>query len=91
MVCKLYLQIKIRGYIVQKQIQWILSYVQGKLADIWKKNTLENLEGDLLEYKIVGEFLADIKREFGGGDKETVKRAELKKLEQKGKIMEEFV
>ena len=45
----------------------------------------------ILEYKIVEKFLADIKKEFGGGDKEGVKVAELKKLEQEGKMMEEFV
>ena len=28
-------------------------------------------------YETVGEFLADIKREFGGGDEESVKVAEL--------------
>ena len=44
-----------------------------------------------MEYKIVGEFLEDIKKEFGEGDKESVKVAELKKLEQGGKIIEEFV
>ena len=33
----------------------------------------------------------DIKREFGGRDEETVNVAELKKLEQGGKTMEEFV
>ncbi len=49
------------------------------------------MEGELLEYKIVGEFLENIKREFGGGDEETVKVAELKRLEQKKRIMEEFV
>ena len=52
---------------------------------------LEDLEEGLLEYKIVGEFLADIKKKFGGGDKEGVKVIELKRLEQEGKIMEEFV
>jgi len=52
---------------------------------------LEDLEGKLLEYEIVGEFLADIKREFGGGDKEMVKVAELRRLEQGSKMMEEFV
>jgi len=31
---KLYLQIKMRGMAVQEQIRWILSYVQGELADI---------------------------------------------------------
>ena len=52
---------------------------------------MENLEEGLLEYKTVGEFLVDIKREFGGRDEETVNVAELKKLEQGGKTMEEFV
>jgi len=56
-----------------------------------EKNTLEDLEGELLKYEIVGKFLADIKREFEGGDKEMVKVAELRRLEQGSKMMEEFV
>jgi len=59
----------------------VLSYVQGELADVWKENMLEDIEGGVLEYENVGEFLADIRREFRGGDKELVKVAELKKLE----------
>ena len=42
---------------------------------------MEDLETGLLEYETVGEFLADIKKEFGGRDKESVKMAELKRLE----------
>jgi len=61
------------------------------LADIWKENTLEDLEGELLEYEIVGEFLADIRKEFRGGDEELAKVTELKRLEQGEKTMEEFV
>ena len=52
---------------------------------------LEDLEERLLEYKIVGEFLEDIKKEFGGGDKESVKVSELRRLEQEKKMMKEFV
>jgi len=52
---------------------------------------LENLEERLLEYEMVGEFLADIRKEFRGGDEESVKVAELKRLEQEEKTMEEFV
>ena len=48
---------------------------------------LEDLEAGLLEYETVGEFLTDIKREFGEGDKKTVKVKELKRLEQEGKTM----
>jgi len=42
---------------------------------------LEDLEAEVLEYEIVGEFLVDIRKEFGRGDEESVKIAELKKLE----------
>ena len=65
--------------------------MQGRLADIWKKNVLEDLEKGELEYESVGEFLAAIKKEFGGREEKLVKVAELKKLEQEGRIMEEFI
>jgi len=52
---------------------------------------LEDLEEELLEYEIVGEFLADIRKEFGGRDEESVKVAELKRLEQRSRTMEKFV
>jgi len=42
---------------------------------------LEELEIGELEFETVGEFLAEIKKEFGGGEEESVKAAELRKLE----------
>ena len=60
------------------------------MADIWK-NTLKDLKRELLKYEIVGEFLADIRKEFKGGDEKLPKVAELKRLEQEEKTMEEFV
>ena len=79
--CKLYLRMKMREAPLEEQIQWIVSYVQGGSADVWKENVLEHLEGGILEYDIVGEFIANIRKEFGGGNKEAVKVAELKRLE----------
>jgi len=52
---------------------------------------LEELETEELEFETVGEFLAEIKKEFRGGEEESVKAVELRKLEQGGKMMEEFV
>jgi len=52
---------------------------------------LENLEEGVLEYESVRKYLAAIKKEFGGGEKESVKVVELKKLEQGGETMKEFV
>ena len=82
---------KIREVVVEEQIQYILSYVYGGSADIWKKNILEDLKGDSLEYETPGKFLADMKKKFGGGDEETVKVVKLKRIEQRRKTIEEFV
>ena len=65
--------------------------MQGGSADVWKKNILEDLEAGKVEYESAGEFLAELKKEFGEGDKEAVKVVELKKLEQGGRTMEEFM
>jgi len=39
------------------------------------------LETGILKFKTVGEFLKEIKKKFGEGDKESVKVVELKKVE----------
>ena len=49
------------------------------------------MERGLLEYKNIEEFLVDIRKEFGRGDKESVKVAEPRRIEQEEKTMEEFV
>ena len=52
---------------------------------------MEELEARELEFETVVEFLAEIKKEFGGGEEESVKVAELRKLEQGERTIEEFV
>lgn len=82
---------RMREDTVEDQTQQILSYVQERSADVQKKNILEDLEAEVLEYEIAREFLTDIKKKFGGRDKETVKVAELKRIEQGEKTIEEFI
>ena len=77
-VYKLYIRMRLRGESVEGQVQWILSYVQEGLADMWKGNVLEK-------------FLLVLKKKFGRGEEKLTKAAELRKLEQGGKMMEEFV
>jgi len=89
--CKIYIRNKLRGETVEGQVQWALSYVQGGSADVWKENLMEELENGEMEYESIKEFFTSLKKEFGGGEEESVKAAELRKLEQGGKTMEEFV
>jgi len=89
--CRLFVRMKLRGVMVEEQVQWVLSYVQGGTADVWKENVMEELESGEVEYESVEKFLIVLKKEFGGGEEESVKAMELRKLEQGGKTMEEFV
>ena len=52
---------------------------------------MEELEAGEIEYETVEEFLMSLRKEFGGGEEESVKAVELRKLEQGGKTMEEFI
>ena len=54
-------------------IERISRYLEG--------NIIEDLESGSLSYIIVGEFLSDLKEEFGREDDKTIKMAELKKIE----------
>jgi len=89
--CKLYIRNKLAGATVEAQVQWVLSYVQRRSADVWKENVIEKLEAGEIEYEMVEEFLSSLKKKFGRGEEELVKAAELRKLKQGGRIMEEFV
>ena len=89
--CRLYLRMKMREATVEEQVFWVLSHVQGGSADVWKENVMEELESGEMEYETAEEFLTTLKKEFGGGEEESVKAAELRKLEQGGRTMEEFV
>ena len=89
--CRLYLRMKMREATVEEQVQWVLSYVQEESADIWKENVIEKLEIGEMEYETVKEFLTSLKKEFDGEEEESVKAVELRKLEQGGRMMEEFV
>ena len=89
--CRLYLKMKMREAMVEEQVFWILSHVQGGLADVWKENVMEELEVEEMEYETVEKFLTVLKKKFGGREEETVKVEKLRKLEQGEKTMEEFI
>jgi len=60
-------------------------------VDVWKGNTIGELETGEIEYETVEEFLMSLKKEFGGEKEKSVKAVELRKLEQGEKTMKEFV
>jgi len=59
--------------------------------NVWQEYMMKDLENKSLSYVTVGNLLSDLKEEFRDGDDETIKVAELKKVEQGSKTMKEFV
>jgi len=76
--CRSYLKMKVREETVEKQVIWVLLYVQGGSVDIWKENMMEELEAGEMEYESIEEFFTSMKKKFGGGEEETTKAAELR-------------
>ena len=58
---------------------------------MWKENIMEELESGETEYETAEEFFTSLRKEFGGEEEESVKAAELRRMEQGGKTMEEYV
>ena len=52
---------------------------------------MEELESGKMEYETAEEFLMTLKKKFSRGEEEVVKAVELRKIEQGGRMMEEFV
>ena len=52
---------------------------------------MEEMESGEVEYESAEEFLTCLKKEFGRGEEKSVKAAELRKLEQGGRTIEEFI
>ena len=53
----------------------------GRIGKYLEREHIERFGGGLLEYKTVGKSLVEIKKEFGGEEEESVKVAELRRLE----------
>jgi len=51
----------------------------------------EEIEVEKTRFELAGDFLAELKREFGRGDNKLAKVAEFKRVKQRSKTIKEFV
>ena len=72
----LYLRIKITGELELTKIAWVLSYVQGGVAEAWKDNLLDKLLKGELEVETAEELFSKMRNEF-----EEIAEEEEKKVE----------
>jgi len=90
-VCCLFIQMRMGQVGSRSRISWVLSYVQGGVAEIWKNNVLDEISKGTSMVNTEEELFTKIQQEFGEFNEESRKVDELRVLEQGGKTVDEYV
>jgi len=62
--CREYVEIKIKEEMVENQILWVLTCIDGGTVKNWKEIIEDNLKEELREYMTLEEFFGEIRKEF---------------------------
>ena len=89
--CRLYISMRMKRMGEEEKILWVLTYVQGGVAEVWKENVLEERRQGISAVETVEELLTKMREEFGEFDEESRKVDELRLLEQGGWTCDEYV
>jgi len=89
--CHLFIQMRMGQVEERSRISWMLSYVQERVAEIWKDNVLDEITKGMSLVNTVEELFTKIWQEFGEFDEESRKVDELRLLEQEGKTVDKYV
>ena len=87
----LYVRIKIIEEVAATQVTWVLSYIQGGIAEAWKDNLLDKLAKGESKVELVEQLFTKIKNDFGETLEEKRKIKQLRTIEQGGRTCNEYV
>jgi len=90
MAC-LYIRMKMVEEAAVTQVAWVLSYVQGGIAEAWKDNLLDELAKGKSEVKSAKQLFAKIRNDFGETSEKEKKIEQLRTIEQGGRTCNEYI
>jgi len=90
-VAHLYLRMKMMGESESTKMAWMLSYVQGGVAEAWKDNLLDKLSKRESEVEMAEELFSKIRNEFGEIAEEERKVEQLRTIEQEGRMYNKYI
>ena len=90
-VAHLYIRMKMTEEAVVTQVAWVLSYVQGGIAEAWKDNLLDELAKGESEVKTAEQLFTKIRNDFGETSEKERKIEQLRTIEQGGRTCDEYV
>jgi len=87
----LYIRIKMTEEAAATQVAWVLSYMQGGIAEAWKDNLLDKLAKGESEVESAEQLFAKIRDDFGETLEEKRKIEQLRTIEQGGRTCDEYM
>jgi len=90
-VAHLYIRMKMTEEAAATQVAWVLSYVQGGIAEAWKDNLLDELAKRKLKVESAEQLFAKIRDDFGEISEEKRKIEQLRTIEQGGRTCNGYV
>ena len=90
-VACLYIRMKMTEEAAATQVAWVLSYMQGGIAEAWKDNLLDELAKGELEVESAEQLFAKIRDDFEETLEEERKIEQLRMIEQGGRTCNKYV
>ena len=88
---RLYIRMKMTEEVGVTQVAWVLSYVQGEIAEAWKDNLLDELAKGESEVESAEQLFAKIRNDFKETLEEERKIEQLRTIEQGGRTCDEYI
>jgi len=88
---RLYIRMKMTEEAATTQVVWVLSYVQGGVAEAWKDNLLDELAKGESEVESAEQLFTKIRNDFGEMSEEERKIEQLRTIEQGGRTCDEYI
>jgi len=90
-MARIYIRMKMTEEVAMTQVAWVLSYVQGGIAEAWKDNLMDELAKGESEVETVEQLFSKIRNDFGETSEEERKIEQLRTIEQGGRTCNEYV
>jgi len=88
---RLYIRMKMTEEAAATKVAWVLSYMQGGVAEAWKDNLLDELAKGESEVETAEQLFIKIRDDFGETSEEERKIEQLRTIEQGGRTCDEYV
>ena len=88
---RIYIRMKMTEEAATTQVAWVLSYVQGEIAEAWKDNLLDELVKGESGVETAEQLFTKIRNDFGETLEEERKIEQLRTIEQEGRTCDEYV